>query len=180
MSTFVLVHGHWHDGSSWAQVVEHLERLGHKAFAPTVAGHGRSAVSRDVSLADGIQSLLDYITDRKLADLVLVGHSSGGLIISKAVEAIPDRVRRLVYVGGLVANDGEAAVDISPPQHRPILDALVADSTDGSVMLPFDIWRDRYINDGDLDIARFTYEQLSPAPYRQLTERLDLKKFYSL
>ena len=69
---------------------------------------------------------------------------------------------------------------ISPPEHRPILEALVADSTDNSVMLPFDIWRDLYINDGDLDVARFTYEQLSPAPYRQLTERFDLKKFYSL
>ena len=126
MSTFVLVHGHWHDGLSWAQVVEHLERLGHKTFTPTVAGHGRSASSRDVSLADGIQSVLNYIADRKLADLVLVGHSSGGLIISKVVEAIPERVRRLVYVGGLVANDGEAAVDISPPEHRPILEALVA------------------------------------------------------
>jgi acetyl esterase len=180
MSTFVLVHGHWHDGSSWAQVVEHLERLGHKTFTPTVAGHGRSASSRDVSLADAIQSVLNYIADRKLADLVLVGHSSGGLIISKMVEAIPKRVRRLVYVGGLVANDGEAAVDISPPEHRPILEALVADSTDNSVMLPFDIWRDFYINDGDLDSARLTYEQLSPAPYRQLTDRLDLKKFYSL
>jgi acetyl esterase len=180
MSTFVLVHGHWHDGSSWAQVVLHLERLGHKTFTPTVAGHGRSASSRDVSLADGIQSVLNYIADRKLADLVLVGHSFGGLIISKVVEAIPERVRRLVYVGGLVANDGEAAIDISPPEHRPILEALVSDSTDNSVMLPFDIWRDLYINDGDSDVARLTYEQLSPAPYRQLTERLDLKKFYSL
>ena len=47
-------------------------------------------------------------------------------------------------------------------------------------MLPFDIWRDFYINDGDLNSARLTYEQLSPAPYRQLTDRLDLKKFYSL
>jgi acetyl esterase len=180
MFTFVLVHGHWHDGSSWAQVVEHLERLGHKAFTPTVAGHGRSSSSRDVSLADAIQSVLSYIADRRLANLVLVGHSSGGLIISKVVEAIPERVRRLVYVGGLVANDGEAAIDISPPEHRPILEALVADSTDNSVMLPFDIWRDLFINDGDPDIVRFTYEQLSPAPYRQLTERLDLKKFYSL
>src|ERR1700742_4787075 len=128
MSTFVLVHGHWHDGSCWAQVVEHLERLGHKAFTPTVAGHGRSASSRDVSLADGIQSVLDYIADQKLTDLILVGHSFGGLIISKVAEAIPEGVRRLVYVGGLVANDGEAAVDIIPPERRPILEALIADS----------------------------------------------------
>jgi hypothetical protein len=123
---------------------------------------------------------LNYIADRKLADLVLVGHGSGALIISKVVEAIPERVRRLIYVAGLVANDGEAAMDISSPEHRLILETLVADSTDNSVMLPFDVWRDLYINDGDLDVARFTYEQLTPAPYRQSTERLDLKKFHSL
>jgi pimeloyl-ACP methyl ester carboxylesterase len=97
MFTFVLIHGHWHDGSSWAQVVVHPEHLGHKAFTPTVAGHGRSASSRDVRLADGIKSVSSYIADRKLADLVLVWHSFGGLIIGKVVEAVPERVRRLVY-----------------------------------------------------------------------------------
>ena len=47
-------------------------------------------------------------------------------------------------------------------------------------MLPFSIWREAFINDADLDVARASYEQLSPAPYQQITEPLDLRKFYTL
>ena len=47
-------------------------------------------------------------------------------------------------------------------------------------MLPFSIWREAFINDADLDVARASYEQLSPEPYQQMTEPLDLRKFYTL
>ena len=115
-----------------------------------------------------------------LTDIVLVGHSYGGTIISKAVEAIPDRVRRLVFWSGFVLNDGESLNDAVPPHFRDLFRDLAADSPDNSVMLPFPIWREAFLNDADLDLARSAYEELSPEPYQQIIEPLDLKKFYTL
>jgi hypothetical protein len=57
---------------------------------------------------------------------------------------------------------------------------LAAASPDNTVMLPFEIWREAFINDADLDLARWSYEQLSPEPYQQLVQPLDLRKFYTL
>jgi hypothetical protein len=73
MSTFVLVHGSWHDGSAWNAVIQHLEAKGHQAFAPTVAGHGRG-VNKNVNHAQCVQSIVDYIVDKDLTDIILLGH----------------------------------------------------------------------------------------------------------
>ncbi len=58
MSTFVLVHGSWHDGSAWEPVINHLEAGGHQAFAPTIAGHGKG-VNKNVNHAQCTQSIID-------------------------------------------------------------------------------------------------------------------------
>jgi pimeloyl-ACP methyl ester carboxylesterase len=179
MSTFVLVHGAWHSGSAWTDVIQRLRRHGHAAFAPTMAGSGKG-VSKQVSHAEQTQSIVDFIKDRDLTDIVLVGHSYGGTIISKVVEVVSDRVRRLVYWNGYVLLDGESVADASPPNFRQLVEELAVASPDNSVMLPFDIWRETFINDGDLDLALSTYAQLSPEPVQPSLEPLDLKKFYSL
>ena len=152
MTTYVLVHGAWHDGSSWSQVVKRLESLGHDAFAPTVAGHGKG-VDKQVGYAEATRSVVDFIIDNDLANIVLVGHSSGGSVISKAAEAISDRIRRLVYLSGIVLNDGESLRDAVPPHHRTLFDRLSAESADASVMIPFPIWRETFMNDADLELS---------------------------
>ena len=179
MATFVLVHGSWHDGSSWREAIARLQHHGHTAFAPTVAGHGKG-VCKQVTHAQSTQSVVDFIVDHGLTDLVLVGHSYGGTIISKVVEAIPQRVRRLVFWSAFVLNDGESLIDAVPPYYRALFLRLATASDDNTVMLPFSIWRESFINDADLEVARRTYEQLSPEPYQQMVQPLDLGKFYRL
>ena len=83
--TFVLVHGGCHDGSLWQPVIEHLEQLGHTAYGPTVAGHGKG-VPKNVTHAESTRSIVDFILDRDLTDFILVGHGYAGTIISKVVE----------------------------------------------------------------------------------------------
>jgi pimeloyl-ACP methyl ester carboxylesterase len=179
MSTFVLVHGSWHDGSAWSAVIKRLEQLGHIAFGPTVAGHGKG-VPKQVSHAQSTQSIVDFIVGRDLTDIVLVGHSYGGTIISKAAEVISDRIRRLVFWNAFVLNDGESIADAAPPHYRALFEQLAAASPDNAVMLPFEIWREAFINDADLDLAQWSYAQLSPEPFQQFVEPLDLRKFYTL
>ena len=179
MTTFVLVHGAFHDGSAWDRVIKRLEHYGHTAYAPTVAGHGKGA-DKTVSHAECTQSVVDFIVDRQLTEVILVGHSFAGTVICKVVEAVPERIRRLVFYAGHVLHDGESIYDAAPPTQRAAMDHLVAKSPDGTLMLPFDIWRDGYMGDANLGLARWAYEQLSPQPFQPFLDRIDLKKFYTL
>ncbi|WP_414572686.1 alpha/beta fold hydrolase [Nostoc sp. CCY 9925] len=179
MSTFVLVHGSWHDGSAWQAVIDQLEAKGHHAFAPTIAGHGKG-VNKNVNHAQCTQSIVDYIVSKDLNDIVLVGHSFGGTIIAKVAEAISNRIRRLIFFNAFVLNDGESLNDNTPPHSQALSDQLARQSGDHTVMLPFEIWREAFINDANLELAQSSYAQLSTEPYQPLIDKLDLKQFYSL
>ena len=123
---------------------------------------------------------MDYIVSNNLTDVVLLGHSFGGTIIAKVAEAIPDRLRRLIFWNAFVLNDGECLNDNVPPHYRALFDNMSKASEDFTVMLPFPIWREAFINDADLELAQWSYEQLSPEPYQPFLDKLDMKKFYSL
>ena len=179
MSTFVLVHGSWHDGSTWEPVIKHLEANEHQAFAPTVAGHGKG-VNKNINHAQCTRSIVDYIVDKDLTDIVLLGHSYGGTIIAKVAEAISDRIRRLIFWDAFVLNDGDSLKDNLPPHYQKLFDSLARESEDNTVMIPFDIWREAFINDADLELAKSSYAQLSSEPYQPLIDKLDLRRFYSL
>jgi len=179
MSNFVLVHGSWYDGYAWKAVIKHLEAKGHQAFAPTVAGHGKG-VNQNVNHAQCTQSIVDYIVDKDLTDIVLLGHSFGGTVIAKVAKAISDRIRRLIFFAAPVLNDGESFRDILPPDFQALSDKLARESDDNTLMLSFEIWREAFLNDADLDLAKSSYAQLSPEPYQPLIDKLDLQQFYSL
>jgi pimeloyl-ACP methyl ester carboxylesterase len=180
MSTFVLVHGAHHTGNAWVPVIGRLRQRAHTAYGPTVAGHGKD-VFNGVTHAESTQSIVDFIVDTGLTDIILVGHSYGGTIIAKVAEAIPQRIRRLVFFSAFVLNDGECMLDAFPPDMREMLTRLAAQSANNTVTLPFDVWRETFINDADLNLARWVYyHQLWPEGFAQLAEPLELKKFYAL
>jgi pimeloyl-ACP methyl ester carboxylesterase len=78
-----------------------------------VAGHGKG-VPKNVTHAEETRSIVDFIVGRDLTDFILVGHGYAGTIISKAAEAIPERVRRLVFWSAYVLNDGQSALEMLP------------------------------------------------------------------
>src|ERR1700742_2072985 len=164
--------------TAWRQVVERLQQLGHTAFAPTAAGHGRG-VPKNVTHAESTQSIVDFVVDRDLTDFILVGHGYAGTIISKVAEAIPERVRRMVFWSAFVLNDGESALEMLPDSIE-MLRQMAADSADNTFMIPFDMWRDVFINDADPDLVQRAYDQLSAEPFGPWAEPLNMKKFHSL
>jgi pimeloyl-ACP methyl ester carboxylesterase len=179
MASFVLVHGAWHDGSAWDQVARRLEAKGHRPFTPTIAGHGKG-VNKRVNHADCTRSIVDFIVREGLNDFILVGHSFGGTIISKVAEAVPERIRRLVFVNGFVLRDGYSLVDEVPPATAAAFIEMAKDSPENTFLLPFQVWRETFTNDADLETAKRTYDALSPEPLQPCIDKLDLKKFYSL
>jgi len=174
---FVLIHGSWHTGEHWAPVINYLRSKGHTAVAPTLLGHGRG-VERRVSHAQQVQDLMSQIERENWRDFVAVGHSYGGTIIARLAEEIPDRIRRLVFWNAFVPERGHSLYDELPPYLRSLFDQLAVAAGDGSVMLPYAIWRDAFINDAEESLAKSAYESLSPEPYQPHLDKLDLARFY--
>ncbi|MEU6845613.1 alpha/beta fold hydrolase [Streptomyces sp. NPDC046716] len=116
MSTFLLVHGAWHNGRCWERVVPLLEAAGHRVFAPSLTGFGDKAhlLGPEVGLDTHVDDVVGLIAEENLSDVVLVGHSYAGLVISSAANRIPERIAHLVYLDAMVPEDGESAVDVIP------------------------------------------------------------------
>ena len=112
--TIVIVHGAW--GGAWAfkKVEAMLRQKGFDVYRPQLTGQGdRVHLARtDIGLNTHIDDVVNTILYEDLHDIVLVGHSYGGMVISGVAERVPDRIKRLVYLDALVPNDGESLVSI--------------------------------------------------------------------
>lgn len=130
MSTYLLVHGAWHSGQCWERVVPLLTSAGHRVLAPSLTGHGDRAhlLSPEVGLDTHVDDIVRLITDEDLTEVILVGHSYAGLVISSAANRIPDRIAHLVYLDAMAPEDGESAADIMPITRGLIDQALKSDS----------------------------------------------------
>jgi pimeloyl-ACP methyl ester carboxylesterase len=114
MATFVLVHGSFQGGWIWQQVASRMRAAGHQVYAPSLDGCGerKGAVRPGITTethADEIAQLLFY---EDLKDVVLVGTSTGGMVVCRVAELMRDRVGRLALVDALALYDGERIRDI--------------------------------------------------------------------
>src|SRR3974377_1722460 len=94
--TFVMIHGSWHGGWAWQGVERQLSAKGHRAQAPKLPGHVPGAMRRGVAHQDCVRSVVSYIQEHRLEDVILVGHSFGGSVIQKVAEEIPRLIEREV------------------------------------------------------------------------------------
>jgi pimeloyl-ACP methyl ester carboxylesterase len=119
----ILVPGLWLDGSSWDEVVPVLEQAGHRTHALTLPGMESNDADRsEITLRDHVGAVIEVIDsiDPGEGRVVLVGHSAGGAIAHAAVDARPDRVARVVYVGGFPTGDGDALADGYPAENGEV------------------------------------------------------------
>lgn len=175
MATYVLVHGAWHTGELFEAVAAPIRAAGHVVHCPTLAGN-RPGDARTLGLDAAISSLVIYLEDNDLTDIVLLGHSYGGMVITGAADRVPGRIRRLVYWNAFVPNDGECLNDMVPAHYVGLFDAVSSASSDNSVMLPYPIWREAFMNDASGEEAEAAFNRLNPHPYATFTDRIGLKK----
>ncbi|MEU1702485.1 alpha/beta fold hydrolase [Streptomyces pseudogriseolus] len=130
MSTYLLVHGAWHDGRCWDRTAPLLEAAGHRVFRPSLTGYGDTAhlLGPEVGLDTHVEDVVRLIKDEDLTDVILVGHSYAGLVISSAANEVPERVAHLVYLDAMVPEHGETAVDAQPATQR-LIDAAASSDT---------------------------------------------------
>lgn len=119
MATFVLVHGAWHGGWCWERVARLLRRQGHEVFAPTLTGLCETShlASPAINLDTHIADVVNEIMWKELDDIVLVGHSYGGMVVTGVAEQAADRVASIVYLDAFLPNDGQSLYDIVGGAH---------------------------------------------------------------
>jgi len=120
MTTFVLVHGGWHGAWCWRRVAPLLESAGHEVHCPTLTGLGDRAHlgGPDTGLADHIADVVAVLELDDLRDAVLLGHSSGGAVITGVAQRVPDRLRELVYLDAFLPGPGQSVLDLLPAARR--------------------------------------------------------------
>jgi pimeloyl-ACP methyl ester carboxylesterase len=114
MTTFVLVHGAWSGAHGFHLVRPLLRRAGHEVFTPSLTGIGERAhlASPQVNLSTHILDVVNTILYEDLNDIVLLGFSYGGFVVTGALAHIADRVRHLVYLDAFVPNDGDSMLRV--------------------------------------------------------------------
>jgi pimeloyl-ACP methyl ester carboxylesterase len=117
MATYVLVHGGGHGGWCYQRVARRLRASGHEVHTPTLTGLGERAhlVSPAVDLDLHIRDVVALLHFEDLRDVVLVGHSYGGMVITGVADRASDRVGRLVYLDAANPRNGQSLVDVSGP-----------------------------------------------------------------
>ena len=174
MAVYVLVHGAWHTGDLFEPVADFIRAKGHTVYCPTIAGNNPGD-PRTSGLDAAISSIVKYLEDNDLSDVILLGHSYGGMVITGVADRAAARLRRLIYWNAFVPNDGECLNDMVPPHYIALFDSIASQSQDNGVAMPFPIWRDAFINDGSLEEAESTYGKLNVHPYATFTDAISLE-----
>ena len=127
MTTFVAVHGAWSAGWAWHRFHPLMAKWGHRLLTPTCTGLGERGhlISPWVGLSTHIEDVCRVLEFEDLRDIVLVGHSYGGMVVTGVLDKMPERIRHLVYLDALLPESGEAALDVLPAEHGRAIDKLV-------------------------------------------------------
>jgi pimeloyl-ACP methyl ester carboxylesterase len=119
-NTYVLVHGSWLGKFCWVEVITMLESLGHSALTIDLPAHGEDATPpENVSLDAYRDAVIAAIGDR--TNVILVGHSMAGVVISVVAEAIPDRIKALVYLCAYLPRSGESLYQLSSEDQESLV-----------------------------------------------------------
>jgi pimeloyl-ACP methyl ester carboxylesterase len=117
MSTFILVHGAWQSTGTWDRLAPLLEKHGHRVITPVLSGLGtdQSHLSPDITLQQHVEDVARELS-KVVGQVILVGHSYAGMIVSGVVEANPTRVQRLIFLDAFIPENGQSVLDVLPPE----------------------------------------------------------------
>lgn len=132
MATFVVAHGAWSSAWAWKKMRPLMTGRGHHLVTPTLTGLGERAhlTHPDIDLETHIADVTAVLEYENLRDVILVGHSYGGMVATGVADRTGERLRALVYVDAFAPRDGECVVDLVPPEVRAQRQPV---STDGGV-----------------------------------------------
>ena len=134
--TFLVCHGAWSAGWAWKKMHPLMQAAGHRLVTPTYTGLGERAhlANPGIDLNSHIEDMLNVIKYEDLRDIVLIGHSYGGMVATGVADRARDKVRQLIYLDAFVPSDGQSLLNLYEAD-RPRVQAL-AKAGDGWRVAP--------------------------------------------
>ena len=172
MATFVLVHGAWHGAWCWRRVARMLTQAGHDVFTPTLTGVGERShlLKLDINLDTHILDVVNEIRWQELNNVVLVGHSYAGMVVTGVAEKMEKSIASIVMLDAFFPETGEALVDLQPPQVR---DSFLAAERNGALAMPPRPAAMFKVNEKD---RAWVDVQCTPHPLKCFLQRLTLTR----
>ena len=172
MVTFLLIHGSYQGGWIWKLVASRLRAAGHLVFAPSLDGCGERAAQCRPGITSETQAdeLARFLRSEDLHDVVLVGASSGGIVLTKTAELARERIKRLMLVDAVALMDGESLRDIVPGRREPRGTAAGPDRDERLA---------RFLLDMDPALAAWAADRTTPHPVGTSSEPVTLKTFWN-
>jgi len=172
MTTFVLIHGAYQGGWIWKPVAERLRNAGHQVLAPSLDGcaERKAGVRAGITTETHGAEIADLLFYEDLKDVVLVGTSTGGMVMVRAAELSRERVQRLVFADALALLDGEAVPDIVK---RPT--AVDTEFTTGPSRQDFE---NRLFASLEPALRQWALERCTPHPIAPLRGPVRLARFW--
>lgn len=167
MATFVLVHGTGHGGWCWQKVANILRDSGSRVYAQTLTGVGDRShlLECGVDLSTHITDIANLLFYEDLSDVILVGHSYSGMVITGVATEVPERLGQLIYLDAYVPEEGECEADLWP---QKLKDEMNFDSATSSGLRPPPSLKMLGINDPDL--AEWARERITQHPIDTYTQ----------
>jgi pimeloyl-ACP methyl ester carboxylesterase len=118
--TFLVCHGAWSAGWAWKKMHPLMNKAGHRLVTPTYTGLGERAhlANPSIDLETHIEDMLNVIKYEDLRDIVLIGHSYGGMVATGVADRARDRVKQIIYIDAFVPRDGQSLLDLNEVARR--------------------------------------------------------------
>ena len=115
---FLLIHGAWHGGWVWNEISEILRYQRYSVSTPTLTGLGekKHLLSSKITIKTFIEDVVNHIIFEDLNNIILVGHSFAGSVISGVADRLKDRIQKLIYFDAMILTDGQKPFDITPKE----------------------------------------------------------------
>jgi pimeloyl-ACP methyl ester carboxylesterase len=172
--TIVLVHGAWSDATAWQAIEPLLKAKGHEVIAVNLPGHGNDATSfANISLQSYVDVVKNAIGDRK--NVILVGHSMAGIVISQVAEEIPGQIKELIYLAAYLPQNGESLLSLAKQDaDSHIGKYLQIDQPNGSASVGKDGVIDVFAADAPTQVGDYLVNNIKPEPLAPLATPVTL------
>ena len=172
--TYILIHGAFHGAWCWKDVAARLRERGHTVHTPTLTGLGERShlLSFRPTLETFIEDVTQVIRYEELDDVILVGHSFAGSVVSSVADRMPERLRHLVYLDAQLLQSGQSPADAAPPDliERYKLGAM---ETSNGLSVPPN--SPGYYGITDPQMAAWLQTKLTPHPFQTYFDKLQLR-----
>jgi pimeloyl-ACP methyl ester carboxylesterase len=169
--TFVLVHGAWQASWVWTGVKADLEAAGQKVITVELPAHGEDSTSPSLVSIDSYRDRVVDSINKAGGQVILVGHSMGGMVVSEVAEQIPSRIEKLIFIGAFVPANGQSLFGLASADQQSLLGPALVPSKD---QLLLDVIRDSIVNifcqDCDMQKQQQLLEKYRPEPAIPFTD----------